>query len=300
MVTEQISPDFKQIASEHTTVAKIAGGFIFTEGPVWHGSEGTLVWTDIIGDTIWKWVPGELTSPIFSPSGHANGMTYDHQGRLIIAGWSNRTVWRLEPDGSTTVLASHYDGKKLNTPNDIVVKSDGSIYFTDPTNGCYLVGHQDNDIQKYLEFEGVFRLDPKDSSLTLLIDDMEVPNGICFSPDETLLYVNDTRRRHIRVYDVNADGGISNGRIFIEMSGSDLGNPDGMKVDSVGNVYCTGPGGIWVMNPAGDLLGRIRIPEQASNFAWGEADYRTLFVTSRTSVYRVKLGIAGIPVFPLA
>jgi gluconolactonase len=198
MVTQQLAPDFINIVSEQAIIQKVAGGFIFTEGPVWNGRHGYLAWTDIIGDTIWRWVPAEAKSVIMTPSGHANGMTYDHEGRLIVAGWSSRTVWRLEHDGSVTTLASHYDGKKLNTPNDIVVKSDGTIYFTDPSGVLNLPGHQEDDLQKYLEFEGVYRLNPADSSLTLLEDNMVSPNGLCFSPDESLLYVNDTRQRCIR------------------------------------------------------------------------------------------------------
>ncbi len=298
MVTQQFSPEFRRIVSEQASIQLIAGGFIFTEGPVWNGQTGSLDWTDIIGDTIWKWVPGEGKRVVMTPTIHANGMTYDREGRLIVAGWSSRTVWRMEHDGSTTTLCSHYDGKKLNTPNDIVVKSDGAIYFTDPSGGLNLVGHQGHDLQKQIEFEGVYRFDPADSSLTLLEDNMVGPNGLCFSPDESLLYVNDSRERYIRVYDVNPDGTVSNGRTFIELSGVDLGNPDGMKVDVEGNVYCTGPGGVWIMDPTGKPLGRIGIPEQCANFAWGGADWSTLYFTARTSVYGMKLNVPGVPVFP--
>ena len=298
MVSQQFSPEFRRIVSEQATIQLIAGGFIFTEGPVWNAQTGNLVWTDIIGDTIWKWVPGEGKSVVMTPTIHANGMTYDHEGRLIVAGWSSRTMWRMEHDGSTTTLCSHYEGKKLNTPNDIVVKSDGTIYFTDPSGGLNLVGHQGHDLQKQIEFEGVYRFNPADSSLTLLEDNMVGPNGLCFSPDESLLYVNDSRERYIRVYDVKLDGTIHNGRTFIEMSGADLGNPDGMKVDAEGNVYCTGPGGVWIMDPEGKPLGRIRIPEQCANFAWGGDDWSSLYFTARTSVYGMKLDVPGVPVYP--
>ncbi len=298
MVSQQFSPEFRCIVSEQATIQLIAGGFIFTEGPVWNGQTGSLAWTDIIGDTIWRWVPGEGKSVVMTPTIHANGMTYDQEGRLIVAGWSSRTVWRMEHDGSTTSLCSHYEGRKLNTPNDIVVKSDGTIYFTDPSGGMNLVGHQGHDLQKQIEFEGVYRFNPADSSLTLLEDNMVGPNGLCFSPDESLLYVNDSRERYIRVYEVNPDGTIHNGRTFIELSGADLGNPDGMKVDAAGNVYCTGPGGVWIMDPEGRPLGRIRIPEQCANFAWGGADWSTLYFTARTSVYGMKLSVAGVPVYP--
>lgn len=298
MVTEAFTPAFRQLVPERATLEKVAGGFIFTEGPVWHGSGEYLVWTDIIGDTIWKWIPGQGTSIFMRPSGKADGMTYDHEGRLVVAGWSSRTVWRLEPDGSTTTLASHYQGKKLNTPNDIVVKSDGSIYFTDPSNGIRNTGMECYDIQKYLDYEAVFRLDLRDSSLTLLLDDMINPNGLCFSPDESLLYVNDTPRRHIRVFDVEPDGTISNGRLFAELIHDDPGGPDGMKVDVAGNVYCTGPGGVWVTDPKGNHLGRILTPEDCANFAFGGNDMKTMYFTARSSVYRMRLNMPGIPVYP--
>jgi gluconolactonase len=226
-------------------------------------------------------------------------MTYDHQGRLVVAGWSSRTVWRMEPDGSTTTLASHYQGKKLNTPNDIVVKSDGSIYFTDPSNGIRNTGMECYDIQKYIDYEAVFRLDLADGSLTLLLDDMINPNGLCFSPDESLLYINDTPRRHIRVFDVEPDGSISNGRLFAELFHGDPGAPDGMKVDVEGNVYCTGPGGVWVTDPRGNHLGRILTPEHCANFAFGGNDMKTMFFTARSTVYRMRLNIPGIQVYPL-
>ena len=299
MVTEAFTPDFRRLVPEQAGLEKVAGGFIFTEGPVWHSSEEHLVWTDIIGDTIWKWTPGQGTSIRMRPSGKADGMTYDHQGRLVVAGWSSRTVWRMEPDGSTTTLASHYQGKKLNTPNDIVVKSDGSIYFTDPSNGIRNTGMECYDIQKYIDYEAVFRLDLADGSLTLLLDDMINPNGLCFSPDESLLYINDTPRRHIRVFDVEPDGSISNGRLFAELFHDDSGAPDGMKVDVEGNVYCTGPGGVWVTDPRGNHLGRILTPEHCANFAFGGNDMKTMFFTARSTVYRMRLNIPGIPVYPL-
>ena len=298
MVTEAFNPAFRNLVPEQATLEKVASGFIFTEGPVWHGSGEYLVWTDIIGDTIWKWTPGQGTSIFMRPSGKADGMTYDHQGRLVVAGWSSRTVWRLEPDGSTTTLASHYQGKKLNTPNDIVVKSDGSIYFTDPSNGIRNSGMECTDIQKYIDYEAVFRLDLENSSLTLLLDDMINPNGLCFSPDESLLYINDTPRRHIRVFDVEPDGSISNDRLFAELIHDDPGGPDGMKVDVEGNVYCTGPGGVWVTDPKGNHLGRILTPEDCANFAFGGSDMKTMYFTARSSVYRMRLSVPGIPVYP--
>ena len=306
MSSELFSPGFSRIVKSDATLEKVSGGHIFTEGPVWNGRENFLVWTDIIDDTIWKWTPGQGTSIIMRPSGKADGMTYDHQGRLLVAGWSNRTVWRWEHDGSTTVLASHVDGKKLNTPNDIVMKSDGTVYFTDPSNGIRNVGMEGDDVQKYVDYEAVYKLDLSDGSLTLLVDDFIGPNsfinpnGLCFSPDESLLYINDTARRNIRVFDVLADGTIGNDRLFAELIHDDHGSPDGMKVDVEGNVYCTGPGGVWVTDPRGNHLGRFLVPEDCANFAFGDPDYRTIYFTARSSIYRMRVEIPGLATYPIA
>ena len=233
------------------------------------------------------------------PSGKADGMCYDHDGRLLVAGWSSRVVWRWEHDGSTTVLASHVDGKKLNTPNDIIMKSDGMVYFTDPSNGIRNVGMESDDVQKYVDYEAVYKLDLSDGSLTLLADDYVNCNGLCFSPDESLLYINDTARRHIRVYDVLEDGNIGNERLFAELFHDDHGAPDGMKVDVEGNVYCTGPGGVWVTDPQGNHLGRFLIPEDCANFGFGDPDYRTIYFTARSSIYRMRAEISGLPTYPI-
>ena len=296
MVTEAFSSDFRRLVPADAVFSKVASGLTFTEGPVWNHREGYLAWVDIIGDAIWKWVPGEGKSIVMRPSAHANGMTFDREGRLVIAGWSGRTVWRIERDGSATTLASHYNGEKLNTPNDIVVKSDGSIYFTDPSNGVHLVGHQGADLQKYLDYEGVYRLNPDTGELTLLNDDMVFPNGLCFSPDESRMYVNDTTRHYIRVFDVLPDGTLGNPRHFADLHGADVGHPDGIKVDVEGNVYCTGPGGVWVMNPEGKHLGLIRTPEPCHNFTIGGEDLKTIFFACRTTIYRMGISMEGIAV----
>ncbi|MFQ5873150.1 MAG: SMP-30/gluconolactonase/LRE family protein [Dehalococcoidia bacterium] len=296
MDTDMRSPGFERIVPENATLDRIAYGCIFTEGPVWNGREGYLAWTDIVGDTIWKWTPGKGATILLRPSGKANGMTYDRQGRLVVAGWGSRTIWRMEHDGSVVTIASHYQGKKINTPNDIVVKSDGAIYWTDPPGAMYIPGMGGDDVQQYLDFHPIFRLSPDGSTLTSVVDDFESPNGLTFSPDESLLYINDTARRHIRVFDVQADGTLSNGRLFYEAKGDEPGVPDGMKVDMDGNVYCTGPAGVHVIDPRGNLLGRLKIPEHVSNMAWGDADWQSLYITARSNVYRVRLGIPGIPV----
>jgi gluconolactonase len=298
LITEAFSPGFDRIVPDNSAIEVIASGFVFTEGPVWNGRENHLSWVDIIGNTIYRWTPGDSTRVIMSPSGRANGMTHDRSGRLLVAGWGRRTVWRWEEDGSTTTLASTYEGAKLNGPNDIVVKSDGAIYFTDPSGGHALPGHEEGDVQRYLDFHGVYRLDPTSGALRLLIDDVIYPNGLCFSPDESLLYVNDTRPRLIYVWDVEPDGGVSNRRLFADLNADDPGNPDGIKVDVEGNVYCTGPGGVWVTGPDGKHLGRIKVPEHCANFVFGGEDLKSIYMTARTTVYRTQVNIPGIPTYP--
>jgi gluconolactonase len=296
MVAEAASPRFHDIAGKDALLERVSYGHIFTEGPVWNAREGTLYWTDIIGSTIWKWAPGVGRSVVLRPSGKANGMTFDRQGRLIVAGWTNRTVWRMELDGSIVPLATHFDGKKIGTPNDIVVKSDGAIYYTDPPGGVGIVEMEGEDLQQYLDYSGVYRLEPESRKLTLLTKEVVNCNGLCFSPDEKILYVNDTGGRFIQAYDVKPDGTLTNSRRFVDVKGEEAGNPDGMKVDVEGNVYCTGPAGIHVFDPGGNYLGRIKAPEHCANMAWGDADWKTMYITARTSVYRVRLGIAGMPV----
>jgi gluconolactonase len=296
MVVEAASSRFDRIVSFDATLEKIADGHIFTEGPVWNSRDQSLMYVDIIGDTIWNWKTGTGKRVVRQPSGKVNGLTYDQQGRLLIAGWNSRNITRLNPEGDIIVLASHFEGKKLNCPNDIVARSDGTIFFTDPAGGLSYVGMGVDDLQQYLDFSGVYRLDPEGGPLTLLTDKVRRCNGLAFSPDESLLYISDTGRYHIKVFDVDTNGTLRNGRIFAGLKGKEEGVPDGMKVDVEGHVYCTGPGGIWVMDPAGRHLGRIRVPGHASNMAWGENDWRTLFITARSSVYRIRLNVQGIPV----
>jgi gluconolactonase len=282
------------ILDDNAQVEKIAGDFQFTEGPLWH-PKGFLLFSDIPGNTIYQWTPNKKPEIFRRPSGNANGNTLDREGRLLTAEHSNRRVSRTEKDGSIVTLASQYEGKRLNSPNDLVVKSDGSIYFTDPPYGI-------KSEQEELGFYGVYRLAP-DGKLTLLVKDFVRPNGIAFSPDEKKLYVNDSEKGHIRVFDVKPDGILENGQLFAELKDpSKQGVPDGMKVDQEGNVYSTGPGGIWVFSPSGNLLGRIEVPEVAANLAWGDSlqdssasrDYKTLYITASNSLYRIRLKIPGV------
>jgi len=295
--TDMVAPGLEQIVPPDATFEVIATKTVTGEGPVWNAREGYLLWVDIVGDTIWKWQPGVDVSVFLRPSGHANGMTYDRQGRLVVAGWASRSIWRMEPDGSIITIASHYEGKKINTPNDLVVKSDGAIYWTDSTgfSNPGMVGPGD-DLQQYLDFRAVFRLSPDGSTVTPVIEDCPGPNGIAFSPDESVLYIVDSRQRHIRAFDVQTDGTMRNPRVLYEFQGTEDKAPDGIKVDREGNMYAAGPGGIHVVDPRGNLLGRLLTPELVTNMGWGNADWRTLYVTGRRSVYRLKLNIAGVPV----
>ncbi len=275
------------ILAPNAEVEKVAGDFEFTEGPVWH-PDGFLLFSDIPANTIYKWQPGQKTEIFRQPSGNANGNTLDRSGRLVTAEHGNRRISLTEKDGQIATLASHYQGKRLNSPNDLAVKSDGSIYFTDPPYGI-------KSEQEELGFYGVYRL-ASDGTLTLLVDDFVRPNGIAFSPDETKLYVNDSETGHIRVFDVKPDGMLENGKLFAELKPpSEEGAADGMKVDIKGNVYSTGSGGVWIFSPNGDLLGIIETPEAPANLAWGDSDYQTLYITARKSLYRIRLKIPGMP-----
>ncbi len=287
-----MSTKFEQIVTKESKLEKIATGFVFTEGPVWDAKIKCLFFSDIPANIMRKWSSTKGIEIYRQPSGKSNGLTIDKQGRLIACEHANRRVSRTEKDGTVITIADKYEGKKLNSPNDVVVKSDGSIYFTDPPYG--LTAEFGNLGEQELPFQGVYRLST-DGKLTLLIDDFDKPNGLAFSPDESLLYIDDTDRAHVRVFNVNADGTISNGRVFAELKGEEPGAVDGMKIDSEGNVYVTGPGGIHIFDPSGEKLGRIDVPEVAANLAWGD-DWKTLYITASTSLYRIKLGIKGIEV----
>ena len=298
MDIDLVAPELERIVDKNPPLDRIAYGMIFAEGPVWDRRNKQLFWVDIKGNRIWKWKPGVGREIVLEPTGHANGLTFDKEGRLVVAGWCARTIWRMEQDGSIVTLVSHYEGKKLNTPNDIVVRSDGSIYWTDSVTGLIIPGMVAEDTQQYLDFHGVFRLSPDGKQVSLLIDDDVYPNGLAFSPDESLLYVNNSiHRQHIRVFDVRADGTVGPGRLFHKMTGSEPGGCDGMKVDVEGNVYCTGSGGVHVIDPSGRLLGRLRIPEHCTNMAWGDDDWRSLYTTTYHSVYRTRVKIPGVAVW---
>ena len=273
---------------ETTDMVEVGAGFRFTEGPLWH-PEGYLLFSDIPASIIYRLTPGKKAVPWRTPSGNSNGLTFDRQGRLLACEHGNRRVTRTEADGRVAPVASHYQGKRLNSPNDIVVRSDGRVYFTDPPYGV-------TPEEKELPFNGVFCLSPG-GELDLLLDDYDRPNGLAFSPDERILYAADTARRHIWAYDVVADGTLANARLFDFMESDMEGGPDGMKVDVEGNLYVAGPGALWVYEPSGALVGTIIGPQRPANLAFGGPDHRTLYLTSRTAVYALRTCVPGVPVF---
>jgi len=272
---------------ESPTAERLATGFGFTEGPLWH-PDGFYYFVDIRRSVLYRLTPGKTPELVRTETGEGNGTTFDLQGRLVMCEGGHRRVTRTAPDGRVDVLVDRYEGKRLNRPNDVVCKSDGSIWFTDPGLRVPLA-------QRELPYAGVYRIDPEGN--TTLFADCEYPNGLAFSPDERVLYVANTRwAQYIHAFELDGSGNLLRRRIFADMSSDDTdGVPDGMKVDVEGRVYCTGPGGTWVFAPDGNRLGIIRTPEVPANVAFGGTDLRTLFLTARTSVYTLRVKVAGHP-----
>jgi gluconolactonase len=286
-------PRFTQVVGARVEFERIATGCLFTEGPLWHPAGRYLLWSDMPGDHLRRWSATDGVTTFRKPCNKSNGLAWDREGRLLACEHASSQVTRTEPDGRIVALATHFQGKQLNSPNDIVCGADGSIYFSDPPYGraeFYGVPRPQE-----LAFQGLFRVGSDPKSPVLLADDFDRPNGLCFSLDGRRLFVNDTARQHIRVFDVKADGNLSSGKIWAETTGEGKGAPDGMKIDSMGHVYCTGPGGIHVFTPDAHCLGVIHTPEYVANFAWGDADYRSLYVTASTSVYRIRVATPGLP-----
>jgi gluconolactonase len=271
----------------------LASGFSFLEGPVWHPYEKWLVFSDIPASRMYIRRPSGEIDLFRAPSNKANGNTLDRQGRLLTCEHSTSRVTRTELDGRITVLATHYGEKELNSPNDIVVAADDSIYFTDPGYGR--VEFYGVPRPQQLTYQGVYRL--SENGLQLLADDFGQPNGLCFSLEGSRLFVNDTERRHIRVFNVSDDGSLTGGALWAVTEGEEPDGPDGMKIDSLGNVYCAGPGGIHVFDPSGDPLGVIRIPESCANFTFGDDDLRTLYITASTTLFRRRVRVPGLRSF---
>ena len=282
---------FRAVVGDDLDIEEVGSGFDFTEGPIWNHVENHLIFSDIPGNIMRRWRPDGSIETWRQQSNMANGNAYDSQGRVVTCEHATSRVTRTEADGSVTVLATHYAGKELNSPNDIVVKSDGSIYFTDP--GFGRMEYYGLPREQQLTFQGVYRLDPESRALTLLVSDFDQPNGLCFSVDESKLFVNDTMRGHVRVFDVEGRGTLTNSRVWAEPTGDREGVPDGMKVDSQGNLYVTGPGGIHVFDADATCLGVIYTPQGCANFCWGEEDLKSLFITAGTSLYRLRVIVAG-------
>jgi gluconolactonase len=294
---EPFAPALEKIISPSAPIQELADGFGGplgpAEGPVWWKEGRYLLFSDIHHNRRMKYVPGQGVSVVQEPTNRANGLTRDLQGRLVACEHDTRRVTRQELDGSLTVVANSFQGRQLNRPNDVVVKSDGCIYFTDPWTNPLPPEQWD------LTFAGVYRLTPDLGTLTLLIDDFVLPNGLAFSPDESVLYINDSRRHHIRAFDLLPNGMLAKqtDRVFADLRGDEPGVPDGMKVDVEGNVYCGGAGGIWVIDPRGTKLGRIVHGAPATtNLAFGGDDWKTLYFTSRNHLGAVNVNVPGMPV----
>jgi gluconolactonase len=318
----RLDPALDQLVAPDAKVELVKGGFGFTEGPVWmsEGKSGYLLFTDIPGNVVWKLTPDGKASVYLDNVGYqgpevwrwggiqnngfdrndqrfeefamigADGLTVDRQGRLILATFGGRSLMRIEKNGKRTVLADSYQGHRFGGPNDVVVKSDGAIYFTD-TYGSFRL--REKDPRKELDFTGVYMW--KDGKLSLLVKDMPMVNGLAFSPDEKYLYVNGSRENYVNRYEVKPDGTLTNGKLFIDMSKeTERGVTDGLRVDTKGNLYETGPGGVWIISPDGKHIGTIRAPEQATNVGFGDPDKKTLYIAARTGIYKIRVLTPGI------
>ncbi len=277
---------FSNIVKKNAPIEKVAGALKFTEGPLWVAEKKELWFSDIPSNRIVLWTmkpEGPMLVSFRHPSGQSNGLTLDKQGRLVAAEHANRRISRTEADGTVVTLADKFEGKQLNSPNDVVVKSDGAIYFTDPPYGV-------DAKKREINFQAVWRISPDGKTLTPLVKDFKKPNGLAFSPDEKVLYVADTEGA-IRAFDVAMDGSLTNDREFAKHGGG-----DGMKVDVEGNVYATGEGAVVVYDPSGKRLGKIIPPEGPANCAFGGDDWKTLYMTARTGLYRVRVQIAGVKI----
>jgi len=279
------------LLDEDATLEEVATGFTFTEGPIWHPTDGYLLFSDMPADIRRKYTPDGTVVEVRNPSNKCNGMTYTEDLDLIVCEHVTSSLVRERPDGTVETIASHFEGKELNSPNDVCVRSDGSIYFSDPWYGRMPVFGLERDLD--LGFQGVYRVPPDGGDFELVVDrnKYEQPNGLCFSPDESLLYINDTPRALIDVYDVNADGSLSNGRRFAENIGSGIieeGIPDGMKCDEEGNIWVTGPGGVWIIDTDGEHIGTVKVPQNVGNLTWGGDDWHTLYMPSSSSLYTIR------------
>jgi gluconolactonase len=320
----RLDPALDALVSPDAKLELVRGDFGFTEGVTWvpQGRSGFLLFSDIPANVIYKMSPDgkdlsvhveraagsgphpwrwgfvqnngkDPTDPKYEeyPMIGANGLALDRQGRLVIATWAGRSIDRIEKNGKRTVLADRFEGKRFGGTNDVVVKRDGAIYFTDTHGGLRL---REKDPAKEIDFNAVYMW--KEGKLSLLIKDIPNTNGLAFSPDEKILYVNGSRDRYVKRYDVKADGTLENGRMLIDVNSDPArGITDGLRVDTKGNLWETGPGGVWIITPEGKHIGTIKTPELSANVEFGDRDHKTLFVAARTGIYKIRLNVAGIP-----
>jgi gluconolactonase len=287
------TPAFTSLFPQGDTVTRLASGFAFTEGPIWHPRGRYLLFSDMPGDVRRRWDIADGVTEVRRPSNKCNGMTYDSDLNLLVCEHATSMVVMESPSGTRKVLASHFEGKELNSPNDIVSAADGTIYFSDPAYGRLPGFGVERDQE--LDFQGLYRIDTA-CELHLEVKDFVAPNGLCFSPDGSVLYVNDTALAHIRAFDISPDGSLTNESMFFENIGDgDLakGVPDGMKIDEQGNIYVTGPGGIWVIDAEANYVGLIEVPENVGNMNWGGDEWRTLLICASTSLYSITVAVPG-------
>jgi gluconolactonase len=284
-------PEASEVLAPGASLEQIAEGFVFTEGPVWDFAAGQLVFSDIPGDTMYAYRPGEGVTIYRQPSNFSNGTALDAKGRIVVCEHRTRRVAREVEPGRFETVAESYNGKPLNAPNDVIVAPDGSIIFTDPHYG--LGEGFGGPAEQALPHRGVYRVPPGGEEPELLVDDFQGPNGLALAPSGDRLYVDDTERAHIRVFDVDDQWRLTGGDVLVELEGEGDGVLDGLKVDESGTIYCTGPGGIFICSPTGTVLGRIRIPEVAANLAWGDDDARTLYITASEKLYRLPTKVTG-------
>jgi gluconolactonase len=300
MTTVLDGPGLDAVVDPGAQLELLGDGFWFTEGPAWNPAEQSLVFSDIPGDRRHRWTEQRGVELIAAPTLKGNGMAYEADGSLLVCEQVSSQLVRLTPDGHRDLVAFHHDGRYLNSPNDVVVSArDGAIYFTDPNYGRW-PGDFGCERACELGFQGVFRVPPGGGDCELVVDagEFEQPNGLCFSPDERVMYVNDSPRTEIKAFDVAAGGRLVNGRVLIGGIGTGetgAGSPDGMECDELGNVWCSGGGGIWVVAPDGERLGIVRIPEVCGSLAWGGPDRRSLFVTASDKLYRLRTRVASAP-----
>ncbi|MBI2515828.1 MAG: SMP-30/gluconolactonase/LRE family protein [Opitutae bacterium] len=317
------APALDALISPDATIELVATGFGFTEGVTWvqQGANGCLLFSDIPANVIYRWSPGGKVEIYLEKSGYlkpdlwrvgmeftngkppddpgfekfnmcgSDGLALDRQGRLVIATWAGRSIVRIEQDGRRTVLADRYQGRRFGGPNDVVVCKDGSIYFTDTFGGLLKM---EKDPSKEIDVNAIYMI--RDGRVTRVADDIANTNGLAFSPDERFLYANGSIDRFIRRYRVQADGTLTDSTLFIDLhSEKEAGITDGMKVDALGNLWTSGPGGVWVISPAGKPLGVISLPEEATNLVFGDADRKTLYISAKTSIYKIRVHVAGLP-----